>query len=132
MRNVLLILSVCAAIVFSSCTSAPEKMYYWEMYSYYTYDYIKSGDELNDEDILQTYEIVMDGQEDTIRQTIPPGVCADYGYLLVRKGIRMEEAGDEAEGAELIQEGKSFLIKEKELYPESEKFIDGVLKKLEL
>ena len=47
----------------------------------------------------------------------PPGVCADYGYLLIKKGE--------------VEKGKELLVKETILYPESKLFIDMILKRFE-
>ena len=48
---------------------------------------------------------------------MPPGVYADYGYILLQIGK--------------TDEGKELLMKEVELYPESKIFIDRILKMLE-
>ena len=51
------------------------------------------------------------------RGMIPPGLYADYGYVLIQSNK--------------IEEGKLMLQKEVELYPESKVFIDRILKMLE-
>ena len=52
-----------------------------------------------------------------VRMVPPPGVCADYGYLLLMNGK--------------TDEGKALLEQETVLYPESKKFIDRILKRFE-
>jgi len=47
----------------------------------------------------------------------PPGVNAEYGYLLVKAGQK--------------EEGLTLLKQEVALYPESEKFISRIIKQLE-
>jgi len=47
----------------------------------------------------------------------PPGLYADYAFILLQIGK--------------TEEGKTFLLKEVELYPESKTFIDRILKMLE-
>jgi hypothetical protein len=46
----------------------------------------------------------------------PPGIYADYAYVLLQIGK--------------TEEGKALLLKEIELYPESKIFIDRILKML--
>lgn len=98
-------------------TSGKLPLYNWSSYTQDTYKYIKQGEEENIETLFATYQWIFDNQTGTIRETVPPGVCADYGYLLVRAGR--------------VEEGKAFLKKEKELYPESARFVDSIIKKIE-
>ena len=51
------------------------------------------------------------------RKVVPPGVNAEYGYLLVKAGQK--------------EEGMTLLKEEIALYPESEKFISRIIKQLE-
>ena len=104
-------------LFFASCATNYKTLYNWDAYSSQTYKYIKGGEEEDTEKLFEVYQKVIDGQEGTIRETIPPGVCADYGYLLIKAGK--------------IQEGKELLLKEKELYPESARFVDSVIRKIE-
>ena len=52
-----------------------------------------------------------------IRKVVPPGVNAEYGFLLYK-------AGKKTEGIELLNA-------EMKTYPESEKFISRIIKQLE-
>lgn len=110
-----------AVAVFTGCTSTKGHfvmdMYNWYDYTNVTYNYIKNGEEDDVEALIQTYESIIYNQDGTIRETVPPGVCADYGYLQIRLGNESE--------------GKEFLLKEKELYPESSRFVDSILKRIE-
>ena len=110
----------CASLLYGSRGKGHEEtMYNWDNYSSTTFKYVKNGDESEEsvQDLINVYRTIMSNQAGTYRGTIPPGVCADYGYLLVRSGK--------------IEEGKELLLKEKELYPESSKFIDSIVKKIE-
>ena len=51
------------------------------------------------------------------RGVVPPGVNAEYGYLLVKAGKK--------------EEGLTLLKEEARLYPESEKFISRIIKQLQ-
>ena len=106
---------VAGAMILASCGSTPV-MYNWYGYTDATYQYVKTGDEKTTETLLEVYQKIVDGQEGSIRGTIPPGVCADYGYMLVTAGK--------------VEEGKEMLLKEKELYPESTAFVDSILKRI--
>ena len=66
--------------------------------------------------LLEEYETMMKRQRG-IRRTVPPGLCAEYGYMLIKQNK--------------IEEGKKLLQKEVVLYPESEVFIKTILKQLE-
>lgn len=104
-------------LFFASCASNYKTLYNWDAYSTQTYKYIKGGDEEDTEKLFEVYQKVIDGQEGTIRETIPPGVCADYGYLLIKAGR--------------VEEGKALLRKEMELYPESGQFMKSIIRKVE-
>lgn len=119
MKKTLYVQVVLAIAFLNGCSSTSGKLplYNWGSYTQDTYNYIKQGEEENIETLLATYQWIFDNQTGTIRETIPPGVCADYGYLLVRAGR--------------VEGGKSFLKKEKELYPESARFVDSILRKIE-
>lgn len=75
------------------------------------------------------------------RQMPPPGICAEYGYLLLQPETAttfMNNASSSQKGLfgsdnydVLFQErGKEMLEKEIELYPESAVFIEPLIKKL--
>ena len=81
--------------------------------------YVKVPNDETLQSLFATYQRIMDGQngETVYRNTVPPGVCADYGYMLILAGK--------------TDEGKALLLKEKELYPESAVFIERVLEMVE-
>lgn len=75
------------------------------------------------------------------RQVPPPGICAEYGYLLLQPQTaeafhnyatpyqkRLFKTADYS--AVFLERGKELLQKEMELYPESTKFIEPLIKKL--
>ena len=51
------------------------------------------------------------------RACVPPGVGADYGWILVQKGF--------------VPEGLEMLRNEIKFYPESEKFISQIIGRIE-
>ena len=75
------------------------------------------------------------------RQVPPPGICAEYGYLLLQPETAdtfMNNATSAQKklflsqdyNALFLERGKEMLEKEIEYYPESAKFIRPLIKKL--
>ncbi|MBQ8013553.1 MAG: DUF4810 domain-containing protein [Treponema sp.] len=101
-----------ALSIFISCSST---QYEWYSYQEDYYRYVKKSDEESQKKLIKTYEkmIKKPGGE---RNVVPPGIYADYGYILLEKGKTTE--------------AKEAFLKEIELYPESATFISGILKRL--
>lgn len=102
--------------VFLLCSCASPKLYSWGKYQTTSYNYLKNNDEKSTQELVKTYQNIIDKQTGT-RGVVPPGVYADYGFLLLQ--------------INKSSEGKKMLAKEIELYPESKVFIDRILKKIE-
>ena len=98
-----------------SCGST-KSLYSWYDYEDVTYQYSKKSTEELQVKVLEQYKKVTDKQKG-VRGVVPPGLYAEYGYLLCKTGKK--------------EEGLSFLKKETELYPESEKYISRIIKQLE-
>lgn len=111
-----LILSFAVMLLLASCTTQAPQMYTWGKYSDATYNFIKSHSDQDREALIKTYESIIKKQKGT-RKCVPPGVYADYGYLLIQIG----EA----------QKGKEMLEKEVALYPESQAFIGQIIKNIQ-
>ena len=108
---------VIAVISIVAVSCAPTKpLYNWKGYDDAVYAYTKASDEKSNENLIKIYEKLIKNSGGS-RQVPPPGVCADYGYLLVKRGE--------------IVKGKELLTKETILYPESKQFIDRILKRFE-
>lgn len=99
----------------TSCSTV-KPLYKWDGYDDAVYLYIDKKSEVSIEKLIKVYEKLIN-EPSGMRNTPPPGVCADYGYLLVQKGEK--------------EKGKELLIKETMLYPESKPFIDRILKRFE-
>ena len=67
------------------------------------------------ENLIKTYDMIISKQTES-RGIVPPGIYADYGYLLLQSGK--------------TKEGKAMLEKEVELYPESAVFVNSLLKRV--
>ncbi|NIJ43952.1 hypothetical protein FHR24_000391 [Wenyingzhuangia heitensis] len=106
-------------LLIASCTT-PKNLYIWNNYDQNSYDYLKSLDEESLAKFEATLKELIEGTprfKRDIKSKVAPGICADYGYFLLKKGNR-EDA---------IKMFKQEIV----LYPESKLFIDRILKKLE-
>jgi len=101
---------------FLLCSCSTPQLYSWGNYQTTSYNYLKNNDEKSTQELVKTYKSIIDKQTGT-RGVVPPGVYADYGFLLLQINKSTE--------------GKKMLAKEIELYPESKVFIDRILKKLD-
>jgi hypothetical protein len=106
-----LILTLC---LLASCS--PKILYSWSNYDDTSYKYFKNNDDKSTEQLIATYQKLIEKQTGT-RMTVPPGIYADYGFLLLQSNK--------------TEEGKEMLEKEIALYPESKIFVDRILKMFE-
>lgn len=102
-------------VLFTSC-DAPKSLYTWGKYETTSYNYVKNSNEKSTQLLIEDYQKIIDKQKGT-RGIVPPGIYADYGFVLIQ--------------ANRTEEGKAMLQKEIELYPESKTFIDKIYKMLE-
>ena len=93
----------------ASC--APPTQYKWGDYSQSMYDY--SRDENQAEQYVAALKAVIKSNEEAGKR-VPPGIYAEYGYMLMSVGETTEAVG--------------FFEKEKQLWPESGKFMDTMIK----
>ena len=100
--------SLCFFILVFLAGCAPQEIFYWGDYSTTLYDYKKNPDEktlaAHKKSLIDI--IAVSPQKN---RRIPPGVYAEYGFLLIKDG---------KEG-----EGLQYFEKEITLYPESKIFI---------
>ena len=110
-----LFIGVCI-FAFASCTTV-KPLYSWYNYEDITYQYSKKSTEELQVKVLEQYQKMIDKQKGA-RGIVPPGLYAEYGYMLYRTGKK--------------EEGLSFLKEEIKAYPESETYISRIIKQLEL
>lgn len=137
---------ILTAMCLASC-GVPNTLYYWggTRNGATTYEHLayKLYDKQTPESIcklLCMYEDMVKHPGGT-RMMPPPGICAEYGYML----LIPENAEIFAKYATTLQRksyrtkdyssffpelGKQMLLKEIELYPESEKFISPLIERL--
>ena len=109
-----LFLSAIVVMALASCKTQ-QPLYSWYDSEDATYKYTKRATDATLANAMAQYEKVVKRQNGT-RKTVPPGVNAEYGFLLCK-------AGKKTEGLALLRE-------ETKLYPESEKFISRIIKQL--
>lgn len=114
MKRIVIIALVC--VIAASCSSGPKPMYSWYDYDDDTYAYLKNGDKKALDELIKTYEEIVAEQKGT-RKMVPPGIYADYGFILIQ--------------AKKTEEGKKMLMMESELYPESSVFVNSVIRMIE-
>jgi len=108
------ILAVCV-MAMASCQTQ-QSLYSWYDSEDATYMYTKRGTEETLAKAMAQYEKVIKNQKG-LRKIVPPGVNAEYGYLLCKAGKK--------------DEGLTLLRAEIKAYPESEKFISRIINQLE-
>lgn len=99
-------------ILLASCTST-KPLYSWSKYDISSYNYLKNNDEKSSQELIKNYEAIIAKQKGS-RRVVPPGIYADYGFILLQTGK--------------TEEGNAMLEKEIALYPESKIFIDRIIK----
>ena len=137
------------AVLFSSCGPQKAMLYNWgnyksteKAYDYevlmYDYYHTQSPSSVCALLCQYTYMVKHPGGA---RRIVPPGICAEYGYLLLSPDTRQifldhatkqqkETFGDLSDYGALFRErGLEMLQKEMELYPESAVFITPLVKK---
>ena len=138
---------VLAAVVLLSSCGVTNSLYYWggtqsgttayENLAYQSYDKQTPKSICN---LVAVYENMVTKPGGS-RQVPPPGICAEYGYLLLQPetaetflnnatASQKKLFKTDDYGALFLERGQEMLQKEIELYPESAKFIEPLIKKL--
>lgn len=134
-----------SALLLSSCSTP--KLYYWGSTSYDVSKYeqltYSNYDKQTPESICELVALYEDmvNNPGGSRNVVPPGIYAEYGYLLLQQRTlesfegyatkRQRNLFNTDDFASLFQEkGIMMLEKEIELYPESETFILPIIKRV--
>ncbi|MGL4227443.1 MAG: DUF4810 domain-containing protein [Tannerellaceae bacterium] len=99
--------------LFTSCGSSNE-LYSWGKYDKIVYQFYSDPGDKSTLELKQTY-IEMIRKAKKKKKPIPPGICADYGYLLLKDGFQ--------------DVAQKYFEMEVALYPESTVFIQQILKR---
>ena len=110
MKKTILILASLALL----STSCVHSLYGWKDYQKTSDLYTRTKNEKTKKALMDSFKKIID-KKGGLRKTVPPGICADYGYMLI-----MDKK---------IPEGTALLQKEMQLYPESTVYITRLLNK---
>lgn len=105
-----------AILGLTSCASTQKPLYSWHKYEDAAYQHSKKQTEKTEKAFEKQINRVMEKQTGS-RKTVPPGIFAEYGYFLVKKGQ--------------TQQGCDFLKKEITNYPEAGIFISRIINQIE-
>lgn len=108
-------LATIAAAALFLCSCAPQAIYNWSGYDNAVYSYTKANDEKSLQELISVYQRLIKNTGSSHKPA--PGICADYGYLLLKKG-------EVAKGKELLKQEIAF-------YPESAVFVERIIKRAE-
>ncbi len=101
---------ITAILLLASCTP---QLYYWGSYEIDVNTYNKKRSPEAEQILINTYEKIIAKKQKGSIGKVPPGVYADYGFILINKGE--------------IERGTELLKLEMEAYPESALIIQTTL-----
>lgn len=110
-----LVIIVFCALIFGSCSNALYKYYDYDnlLYAYGTRDF----SEKEIKKFSRQYSKIVELPKGK-RNLPPPGACVEYALLLLQQGK--------------TKEAKEYFVKETVYYPESQTYVDSLVKKLGL
>jgi len=101
-------------VILANCSGGTKSLYSWNNYEETLYKYNKNN--LNAAEFEEEMSMVLVKSEKIGR--VPPGLYAEYGYILLESG-KFEEA-------------VKYFTKESQTWPESKKFMSMMIKRTEL
>lgn len=108
------IAAVCLTLLFSSGCAQP--LYHWGGYEDSLYTRYNDRSEAGQAEAFKLLEETIKGAEES-NAKVPPGVFAEYGYLLFQQGD--------------LDGSLSALQKEAELYPESQHLMQSLISRIQ-
>lgn len=103
------------SVLITGCATTQSSLYHWGHYEQLLYDAYNRPDKAEPE--LQIEKLTQDIEDaQGAGKRVPPGIYAHLGYLFIAQGNR--------------DQSMAAFLKEKELYPESAVFIDGIMARL--
>lgn len=115
-KTILLATLVAGSALFTSCVTPERSLYSWYDSENVSYQYTKKHTDELQQSLIKQYEKMLQ-QQRGVRGVVPPGFYADYGFALYASGKK--------------EQGVAMMKKEVELYPESETFVNRILKQIE-
>ena len=83
------VLSIALLVGLMASCSVPKPLYSWYNYEDATYQYDKKQSEATQQHLLEVYQKMIEKQKG-LRKTVPPGLNAEYGFLLCKLGKKEE------------------------------------------
>ena len=140
-----LVFPLLLTLLLASC--ATPRLYYWGSTGEGTTLYEKLAYQQYDKQTPESICALVCLYEDMVshpggtRKVVPPGIYAEYGFLLLQPSTaeyfamnatkkQRKMFGSSDYGAFFSERGEEMLAKEMELYPESAKFIEPLLKRM--
>ncbi len=111
MKKNLLLTTALAVVVLSGCQTT-KPLYHYGSYQSNVYDHFKAEDSTVLKQIDELEKTLASAPKYNLN--VAPGIYAHLGYLYIQSGQ--------------VDTGVNYLAKEKELYPESAKYVDFLLK----
>lgn len=112
------LLSLGAMSLLTGCGAKPAPLYNYEGYSQNYYNYKKTPSPESLEKLIEVMEEDAANTNDSRAKRVPPGLYANLGYLYLKSNDKKKAV--------------IFFEKEKSIYPESSKFMDKLIKKVEV
>ncbi len=109
-------LSAVALLTLATSCTTEESLYSWYNYDNSAYKYQKELTPSSRKAYVEQLE-KMEKKQNGQRGVVPPGFYAEYGFLLYNDNQQ--------------ELGLQYMKKEVELYPESQLFIGGIIKRIE-
>ena len=119
MKNFLHITIITVFIFFIvACSQRPKSLYNYENYAQSYYEDKKNHTPESALELQKSIELSIANTDNSQSGRVPPGMYANLGYIYLKMGKP--------------QEAIMSFTKEKEIYPESVRFMDRMIKKVEL
>jgi len=143
MRKITLALLVLSSVILSSCATSNPDLYSWggkangtSAYGDRVYKQYKNQTPEALCVLLVTYETMVSNPGGE-RMVPPPGICAEYGYMLLNPDVMdvfSENATDKQKkvlaGKNYIEYGVELLNREIQYYPEAKRFLEPIIKRI--
>lgn len=114
LKNFLLLAGI---TLIAGCASKPTALYNYDGYSESYYAYKKSPSKESLDNMIEVIEKDIANVDDSSSKRVPPGLYAELGYLYLKSNQK--------------EKAIIFFEKEKALYPESTKFMNTLINKVE-
>ena len=89
MKRTIYLSVIATMVLFVTSCNTTQTLYTWYNYEDVAYEYNKEPTEERQVKVLEQYKKLTDKQKG-VRGVVPPGMYAEYGYLLYKSGLLKE------------------------------------------